>query len=129
MIAAVRRLRRHVVAVCFALLAQNGLAGVVGTVALCCEQPVAAATDTMECCRKGGADHICPTTPRRGDGICRLQPGCRTEDIGLDVTVWVGFVADRVALAPELTFTVVQRGPHADVLPWIQPPPTPPPRA
>jgi hypothetical protein len=147
-----RGLRRHLIVIALALLAQQG-AGVAAVAALeCCRTTVSSsakasegrpssarasegkrATASMSCCKKAGSAHICPLGKPRSTNAarCRLTGGCNnTDERGLGAALFLlsSPAATLVTIVAPQAIVVLRE--TSDALPLDQTlsPPTHPPK-
>jgi hypothetical protein len=121
-----RKVRERLAAVAALLLLLQAAALSVWPLKACCPAPQQSAV--MDCCRGGANGHIC-AMKTKGGNRCRLRAACASESVGvLTAAAWFGLVPDGIAIDRDVTMAAVSWPPAPVVLPWIQPPPTPPPR-
>jgi hypothetical protein len=119
--------RARLAGVAVLLLLMQAAALAVWPLEACCPAPQQ--TAAMDCCRGGANGHIC-AMKTKGGNKCRLRAACASESMGvLSATAWYGLIPGSVAIDRTVTVAPASRPSSPVVLPWIQPPPTPPPRA
>ena len=128
------RLSRARAAVVLLLAVLHVGGGVVSALALCCEDAVHSANGPMmECCLKGGPNHICPfmskgarkKIPNGG----RLNAGCGSgHDQGVPVIGFAGLPQDLASAAMPETIAVVHDRVAENAIARVSYPPTPPPK-
>ena len=121
-----RTVRERLAGVAALLLLMQAAALAVWPIEACCPAPQQSAV--MDCCRGGANGHIC-AMKTKGGNKCRLRAACATESVGvLTAAAWFGLVPDGTDVERVVTIEAASGPPAPVVLPWIQPPPTPPPR-
>jgi hypothetical protein len=130
-----RALRPRLVGVAAALLLHQaaGLALVAG-LACCADAGRPSAMEPMECCRTGGAGHICPLMTRDGErpAPCRVKSACTRDHSTGPATPFFACAApvpDRVVVAAPPPHRAAWDGFSSRTLRADLPPPGPPPKA
>jgi hypothetical protein len=134
MIAVMRLSRRRAVLVLLLAMLHLG-AGVLQALAPCCDDEVHAAGGTkMDCCLKGGPNHVCPfmskAAKKRVAQTGRMSATCASgHDQGVPTMGFAGLVQDEAfVLMPALLSTATERRTEI-ALSVITRAPSPPPKA
>ena len=114
MILAMRRSRSRAVLVLLLAMLHLG-AGVLSALAPCCDDTVHAAGETkMDCCLKGGPNHVCPfmskAAKKRAAQTGRMTATCANgHDQGVPTMGFPGLVQDTAfVLIPELLASTIE---------------------
>jgi hypothetical protein len=134
MIAAMRLSRRRAVLVLLLALLHLGT-GVLSALAPCCDDVVHASGETkMDCCLKGGPNHVCPfmskAAKKRAAQTGRMAATCASgHDQGVPTMGFAGLVQDDAfVVIPELRVTALERSTETAIS-VIARAPSPPPKA
>ena len=127
------RLSRSRAGVVLLLAILHVSSGVVSALGACCNMDVhQGGPRLMECCLKGGPNHICPfmSKSKRSKAPGRMLASCPLgHDDGVPVTGFVGVARDLIAVvAPVATASTLPTLVESAVA-RVEHPPTPPPKA
>ncbi len=127
-----RTFRTRLIAVAAALLLQQAAGMALVAALACCAGTSAPAA--MECCRKGGSDHICPVTPRDGQrpAPCRMKSACTRDHAAGPAApffAWAAPLPDLLTLAAPPLHLAARDESSSRPLRADRPPPGPPPKS